>query len=100
MKGAIRPPKLEPPPAQPNNDVRPEVIFFTGDPCLFPDNRLVQKNMVQYAAQHVAAIIGFEGYFHGFGDGTAQGAAVPGFSARILFPTSVVSEGEGMTFAP
>ena len=74
MKGEIRPPRLDPPPAQPMMMSGWMPYLSMASLGLQADDALVEEHLVEHAAQHIAVPLLAGGGLHGLGDGAAQGA--------------------------
>ena len=84
-----------------DDDVRLDAVLIQRSLGLQADDGLVQQNLVEDAAQHIA--VALAGWWRPPRPRRWRSPGsrwCPGCSARIFRPTAVVSEGEGVTEAP
>jgi hypothetical protein len=86
--GKASPAKFDPPPVQPDDEVRGLADLRELPQRLLADDRLVQEDVVEHGSQRVAGVRLASGYLDGLGDGDAQRARMVGMSSRIFLPDS------------
>lgn len=100
MNGEISPPKLEPPPAQPMMISGLTPYLSSAVFASTPITLLMEKDLVQDAAQHITIARCLHSSFNRFRNSASQASRRTRNSAFIFLPTSVVIEGDGVTLAP
>ena len=98
MKGADQAAQVGAAAGTADDDIGLDAVLLQRGLGLKADDGLVQQHLIQHAAQHVAVALAGGGGLHGLARWRSpEMPVVPGNSARILRPTSVVLEGEGVT---